>query len=421
MQRTGAQVLEVLDNETYLARADDLVSLQTLSFIHSVHPFVPVIALAGDRSKWTVDISLHGDVKSERIADEIAKIVPLSVRVRAKFRATIDTGQRDRLQRLDAVRRIELVAVPRLAPILGDQAVRESSLRGRGQTISVCDTGFAAGNPREVPLAISKLYALGRATASDPDGHGTKICELIRALSPSATLLVQSVLDEDGGLGGIPADIHDLLYPPYADGARVHCNAWVEEHQAYTQSSRELDQFLAQYRDLVVLHAGTKARNCIVTDTPAAASAMAAGMREFLSFEGLKRPSAALIRALMAIGDAYTLQRARFIRYHDENQRLDTGDAISVTVTTPALPVEVALAWTDLPGDVLQNELTLEVLVGGVVYKSTGEANLRRVRAPGGAIVITVKGRRNLAPQSFALVVYAGKPTRDIGSGCASR
>ncbi|MFT3696963.1 MAG: hypothetical protein QM831_27725 [Kofleriaceae bacterium] len=258
----------------------------------------------------------------------------------------------------------------------------------------------------ELPPGIAKLYALGRATASDPDGHGTRVCEVVRAQASKATLLVQSIFDDYGGLSGIPFDRHELLYPPYADGARIHCNAWFEGTNDYTQDAFETDAFVAQHRDLVVVSAGTAARNAIVSDTPATTSANAAAMREYLALEGTKRPSAALVRALLAIGDASSIQQATVIRYRDEDTKLDTGDAIAIAMGTPAgRPVEVVLAWTDLPGYVLQNELVLEVSVGGTSIEGEGSANVRRATTQGGSIVATVKCRRALAPQSFALVI----------------
>jgi hypothetical protein len=43
----------------------------------------------------------------------------------------------------------------------------------------------------------------------------------------AARLVMQSVLDPQGGLGGLPVDLHDLFLPPYQDdGARVHTNSW---------------------------------------------------------------------------------------------------------------------------------------------------------------------------------------------------
>ena len=40
-------------------------------------------------------------------------------------------------------------------------------------------------------------------------------------------LVLQSVLDISGGLGGLPNDLNDLFQTPYDDdGARVHTNSW---------------------------------------------------------------------------------------------------------------------------------------------------------------------------------------------------
>lgn len=78
-----------------------------------------------------------------------------------------------------------------------------------------------------------------RQSATDPDGHGTHVCgsvlgdetsaitgERIQGAAPKATLVMQSLLDKRGGLGGIPSNLGDLFLPPYKDqGARIHTNS----------------------------------------------------------------------------------------------------------------------------------------------------------------------------------------------------
>ena len=70
--------------------------------------------------------------------------------------------------------------------------------------------------------------------------------------------MLQSTLDSSGGLGGIPADLHDLFQPPYDnDGARVHTNSWgaTTPGIAYDASAREIDDFVWNHQDLVICFA----------------------------------------------------------------------------------------------------------------------------------------------------------------------
>jgi hypothetical protein len=78
-------------------------------------------------------------------------------------------------------------------------------------------------------------------------------------------LFFQSLLDADGGLGGLPFDLGDLFAPAYAAGARIHNNSWGSATQSmYTMNSAEVDEFIASHRDLLVIisagNEGTAAR-----------------------------------------------------------------------------------------------------------------------------------------------------------------
>jgi serine protease AprX len=87
------------------------------------------------------------------------------------------------------------------------------------------------------------------------DGSSVELGK-VRGTAPKAKLVVQSVLDSQGGLGGLPADLHDLFSVPYAsDGARVHSNSWGDSQNAYTEEAREVDDFVWQHRDAVIVFA----------------------------------------------------------------------------------------------------------------------------------------------------------------------
>ena len=111
--------------------------------------------------------------------------------------------------------------------------------------MAVADTGFDKGSITNVHPAFTgrvvKLYrSVARGKTDDPDGHGTHVCGsvlgdgnspsmggVIQGTAPKARLVMQSLLDTGGGLGGIPDDLHDLFEPPYYnDKARVHTNSW---------------------------------------------------------------------------------------------------------------------------------------------------------------------------------------------------
>ena len=80
--------------------------------------------------------------------------------------------------------------------------------------------------------------------ASGPSGDGAQ-----------AQLVLQSVLDAHGGLGGLPPNLGDLFRDPYAnDGARVHSNSWGSTlgDSRYDSQSFEVDDFVWNNRDCVI-------------------------------------------------------------------------------------------------------------------------------------------------------------------------
>jgi hypothetical protein len=119
---------------------------------------------------------------------------------------------------------------------------------------------------------VKKLYALGRpGKKNDPDGHGTHVAGSVlgdgnsttlgvkvRGTAPKAKLVLQSVLDADGGLGGLPADLGTLFEKPYTtDKARVHSNSWSNTtgDGQYNSECFELDDFVWNHRDMVICFA----------------------------------------------------------------------------------------------------------------------------------------------------------------------
>ncbi|MEE9223844.1 MAG: S8 family serine peptidase, partial [Thermoplasmata archaeon] len=177
----------------------------------------------------------------------------------------------------DEVRHIEEYVAPMIHNSIALNIMRadvthtSAQLEGAGQVVAVCDTGFDEGSTTSVHPAfgnrVLKLYALGRKTASDPHGHGTHVAGSvlgdghsntmggqIRGAAPRGSLVLQSVLDAQGGLGGLPDDLNDLFLIPYRDnGARVHTNSWGSPvFGRYTQSSFEVDEFVWNHRDYVI-------------------------------------------------------------------------------------------------------------------------------------------------------------------------
>jgi len=154
-------------------------------------------------------------------------------------------------------------------------------LFGTGEIVAVCDTGLDMGTMGALSADFSgrllKAYPLGRKKEwNDPSGHGTHVCGTVlgngslsgsnpathnytgsyAGAAPEAQLIIQSVLDSSGKLGGIPSNLTLLFSPPYGDGARVHSNSWGSASTGvYTTDSHNVDLFTWNNKDFVIVFA----------------------------------------------------------------------------------------------------------------------------------------------------------------------
>jgi serine protease AprX len=144
-------------------------------------------------------------------------------------------------------------------------------LTGAGQIVAVADTGLHEAHP-DFAGRVIEVVALGRPNnSSDPHGHGTHVAGSVLAdgsssngefagVAPQAKLYFQSLLDPNGGLGGLPVSLEDFFEPAYQAGARIHNNSWgAATASAYTVDSNDVDAYAAERRDmLIVIAAGNE-------------------------------------------------------------------------------------------------------------------------------------------------------------------
>ncbi len=310
----SVKILEYVPDSTYIVNylPDDLAKIRALpyvgwanTYLHGFKLAPALLTLAGDlttadlmtavagsgsiasRQPRMVDVVLQHDVSPDSVREKVAAAAHVDATAllagRHKFRINVQHRYLKDLAAIDEVRHIEDVVPLKLhnsiaRGILGVEGVGGAPCRflGAGQVVAVGDTGFDKGSTADVHPAFAgrvvKLYALGRPNnASDPDGHGTHVCGsilgdgtsakmggAIQGTAPGAKLVLQSLLDAGGGLGGIPHDLHDLFHDPYnVDEARVHSNSWGSTvgDGTYDANARELDDFVWNQRDLVVCFA----------------------------------------------------------------------------------------------------------------------------------------------------------------------
>lgn len=312
LAKLGVVIHEYVSENTYLCgyKGTDLAKIRALPFVTwanvylqgfkvapnlrpaaaapAAHILPMSVAASPSRTPHTVDILFHEDVDPN--SDAVKAAVAVAARVsgtgltpgRHKIRLTVQERYLDDLAAIDAVRVIQEVPDRKLRNNVArqildaDVVVNATTYEGAGEVIAVGDTGFDTGSTTSTHPAftgrVARLYALGRTgETDDPDGHGTHVCGsaagdgtsasmggAIHGTAPQANLVVQSLIDSSGGLGGIPSDLTDLFEPPYRDdGARVHTNSWgaVNPSLPYDQSSREIDDFVWNNPDLVICFA----------------------------------------------------------------------------------------------------------------------------------------------------------------------
>ena len=155
---------------------------------------------------------------------------------------------------------------------------------GKGEKIGVADTGLDTGHPDFSSKQV-QLVALGRpGDGSDPDGHGTHVAGTIvgngtasrppgdsggqpaplRGIAPAADLYFQSILDGNGGLGGLPDSLANLLQPAYDEGVRIHNNSWGAYIQSrYDSMALDIDSFVHDHPDFLPIIAAGNEGSCL--------------------------------------------------------------------------------------------------------------------------------------------------------------
>jgi ABC-type Mn2+/Zn2+ transport system ATPase subunit len=312
LEKLGAIVHEYVSENTYLCtfKPKSLTKVRALKFVtwagvymegFKIPPnlreslpaagtatLLPQAAVPSTRrTPRQVDIVLHGDVDPNDA--ELRKKIAAAARInpedlvmsRHKVRLNVQERYLRDVAAIDEVRHVEEVPERKLynnvaRPIMNASVVVNGTpFQGEGQLVNVADTGFDLGSTTNVHPAFTgrvvKLVPLGRpGRADDPDSHGTHVCGsvlgdgtsstmggVIQGTAPKAKLIVQSLLDSSGGLGGIPNDLHDLFGPAFNDKARVHTNSWgpTTPGLPYSQASREIDDFVFNHPDFVICFA----------------------------------------------------------------------------------------------------------------------------------------------------------------------
>lgn len=311
----GAELLEYIPDYAFVVRlpAGQSASLDALDEVRWAGPWLPAFRLApellqhirasaglGPEAQQAVAVRLasYPGIDLDALLAEIARLGieagPVSageLGASARLQATPD--QLAALARWPDVRWIEPYVAPQLLNdrvqsnwLLGTRAIwQDLSLFGQQQIVAVADSGLDTGNAntvhQDVRGRIAQAFGLGRpGNWSDPNGHGTHVTGSVlgngsrsgaipanhqyagsaAGSAPEAQLVMQSLLDDNGGLGGIPDDLNQLFQQAYDAGARIHTNSWGADVAGdYTLDAQNVDLFSWNHKDMTILFAAGNA------------------------------------------------------------------------------------------------------------------------------------------------------------------
>ncbi len=287
LRNLGAEVGDYIPDHAFLVRMDSRQAERVgkLDYVRGVgrytatHKMDPALARArGDTTVRLVGFggSVRGTVGSLAAAGSAVRDVG--------GRAVVATLKADQLGQLAGSEDVVWMEPVRTNKLFNDKATRtmkvdtaawDTGLTGAGQVIGVADTGLDTGaddknlHP-DFQGRVQAVYSLGRrGDASDTHGHGTHVAGSVlgsgagdgqaRGAAPEAKLVFQSVLDSNGGLGGLPEDLGTLFGQAYEAGARIHSDSWGVPYDSggnvYDAQSAAVDRMIWEHPDLAILFA----------------------------------------------------------------------------------------------------------------------------------------------------------------------
>ncbi|KAK4458512.1 putative peptidase [Cladorrhinum samala] len=247
--------------------------------------------------QMTVDIFTHETVDDsgfESLKDVIAEASGVDVDemefAPGQVRLCVDVDKLAAVAKDDRIRIIEEVREPTLMSLKTYEmksaeptgppppiaASTTQLYRGKGQIVTVTDTGFDTGDRDNCHPAftgrVHSLRAIARkGKADDPHGHGTHVSGIllgtqfnttkgpVGGIAPEAHLIVQSLYLKPEKYFSLPLTLLPLLAGPYEDGSRIFSNSWgigfdsrYNAQPPYSAMAGAVDDFIRNHPDVLV-------------------------------------------------------------------------------------------------------------------------------------------------------------------------
>ncbi|KAF5005296.1 hypothetical protein FDECE_8282 [Fusarium decemcellulare] len=316
LQEHQVQFQEYLGGNAWLCKyePEDLKVLRDLPFVSSVtavnphykiSPALQSSDVSDTSGTQTIDVMIHdlADQSAKQLTDRISNITGIStedmtvrhsdsvVRLQVNDEQLYEIANIDDVGSIDKVQKLQLCNNLARGILNSDFKLNDTVFQGKGQTITVADTGFDSGSiPNVHPAFKNRVVALvpiGRAKETDDvDGHGTHVCGsalgdgesdtmggVIQGTAPAANLVVQALLTDPlpQGKGKVARELFgrsgkslgSILADAYnKHNSRIHTNSWgprwdtdTMAQAPYGMGSKQLDDFVWNHQDLVVCFA----------------------------------------------------------------------------------------------------------------------------------------------------------------------
>jgi hypothetical protein len=149
--------------------------------------------------------------------------------------------------------------------------IHDQGLLGGTQKLAVMDSGLDASHCCFGNSRVDSYKAFGGGNLADSCGtaHGTHVsgtaaCDesgaTFNGLAPQADLVIQDIQNEGTfacAFGSVspPSDLRTAFSDAYGRGARVHTNSWGGGGNTYGSAAVQIDDFVWNQRDMVILFA----------------------------------------------------------------------------------------------------------------------------------------------------------------------
>ncbi len=158
--------------------------------------------------------------------------------------------------------------------LMNFDAVWSLGYTGRGQTVSMADTGLDSGDINNIHqdfkggVVSGYPFGLWSKSWADPMGHGTHVAGsvmgrgtaskgLLKGGAYEAQMVAQGMWSPMLKNLSVPSKLGDLFAKAQADGARIHTNSWggAKTFGAYDNFAVQVDEWLFANPDMLVLFA----------------------------------------------------------------------------------------------------------------------------------------------------------------------